>query len=77
MPVFVRVGVCDNAAIAACACSVWAARVASKFRLSVGDGMEVRVIVDEAVGNCVRVGDGIEVEVACFVDVTEAGSGVV
>ena len=69
--VCVRVGVRDNAAIANCASSVLAARVASTLRSCVGEGLGVRVIVPVAVGG------RVEVEAARTVGVTEAGSGVV
>ena len=77
MPVFVRVGVWDKAAVASCACRVCAARVASALRFWVGEGIGVRVIVGVTVGGSVRVGEGVNVGVPGVVDGTVAGSGVV
>jgi hypothetical protein len=76
VPVFVRVGVWDKAAVTNCACRVCAARVASALRFRVGDGIGVRVIVGVAVGGSVRVGEGVNVGVSGVVGVTEAVTGV-
>ena len=59
VPVFVRVGVWDSAAIASCASSVRAAWVAIALRSWVSDGTGVRVTVCVAVGRRVRVGAGV------------------
>lgn len=62
--VLVRVGVLDNAAIAAWACRVCAARVARALRFSVAEGVGVRVAVCGS-GVRVEVGEFASVDVSC------------
>ena len=59
--------------MASCASSVRAARVASKLKLSVGDGRGLWVIVDVAVGGSVRVGEETAGDVAVTESVSEVG----